>query len=74
MWIGARTSASGYKRTLSGRASNVRFAPNSGHPDALEQVGLEKRTLGVCFTPESGRKWGTEFMSAYDPLRTQTRL
>jgi len=24
----------------------------------------------VCFAPESGRKWATEFMSAYDPCRT----
>ena len=24
----------------------------------------------VCLTPESGRKWMAEFMSAYDPKRT----
>jgi hypothetical protein len=36
---------------------------------AQERFGLEKRTLDVCLTPESGRNWVTGFMSAYDPKR-----
>ncbi len=42
-------SASGYKRTLWGRASNVRFTPESGHSEAQERFGLKKRTSNVRF-------------------------
>jgi hypothetical protein len=42
-------SASGYKQTLWGRASKVRFAPESRHSEAQERVGLKKRALNVCF-------------------------
>jgi hypothetical protein len=48
----------------------VRFTPESGHSDALERIGLEKRTLNVCFTPNSGHKWVWRWMSAFDPKRT----
>ncbi len=37
---------------------------------AQERLDLKKRTLDVRFTPESGRKWVTEFMSAFNPKRT----
>ncbi len=67
-------SASGYKRTLWGRPSNVRFTPNSGHSVAQERVGLKKRTLNVCFAPNSGHKWLWRGMSAYDPKRTYMTL
>ncbi len=60
-------SAYGYKRTYSGQLANVRFTPESRHSDAQERFGLKKQTLDVRFTPNSGRKWVTEFMSAYDP-------
>ncbi len=40
------------------------------HSLAQERVGLKKRTFDDCLTPESGRNWVTEFMSAYDPERT----
>jgi hypothetical protein len=60
-------SASGYKRTLWDRASNVRFTPESGHSDRQERFGLKKRTLNVCFTPNSGRKSVRRWESAYDP-------
>ncbi len=63
-------SASGYKQTSRGQLANVRFTPNSGHSEAHERVGLKKRTLDVCLTPESRRNWVTEFMSANDPKRT----
>ncbi len=33
-------------------------------------MGFKKRTLDVCLAPASGRKWVTEFMSAFDPKRT----
>ena len=33
---------------------------------------LSPYLANVCFTPESGRKWTTEFMSAYDPEETST--
>ncbi len=67
-------SASGYKQTYSGQLANVRFTPESGHSETQERLGHKKRTLDVCFTPESGRKWVTVFMSAYDPKRTLSVL
>ncbi len=63
-------SASGYKRTYSGQLANVRFTPESGHPDAPNRSGLKKRTFNVCFAPESGHKWLCRWMSAFDPKRT----
>jgi len=48
-------SAFGYKQTLKGPRRYVRFTPNSGHSEAQERVGLEKRTLDVRLEPESGR-------------------
>ncbi len=50
----ARMSASGYKQTFGGGSGYVRFTPESGHSDAQERVGLEKRTLDVRLAPESG--------------------
>ncbi len=66
----ARTSAPGYKRTLSARRLSVRFAPESRHSDARNRLGLKKRTLDVRYYPESGRNWVWLEMSASDPLRT----
>ncbi len=63
-------STYGYKRTYRGQLVNVRFTPKSRHSEAQERVGLKKRTLDVCFTPESGHKWLGRGMSAYDPKRT----
>ncbi len=47
-------SAYGYKRTLCGRAWNVRFTPESGHSEAQERLGLKKQTSNVRFAPKSG--------------------
>ncbi len=44
-------SASGYKQTFQGVSQNVRFAPESRHPEAQERFGLKKRTLDVRFAP-----------------------
>ncbi len=63
-------SAYGYKRTLLGRASNVRFTPKSGHSEAQERLRLKKRTLDARLAPKSGRKWVGRGTSAYDPKRT----
>ncbi len=60
-------SAFGYKQTCGGVSQSVRCTPESGHTEAQERLGLKKRTLDVRLTPESGRNWVTEFMSAYDP-------
>ena len=66
-------SAFGYKQTSRGLGQNVRFTPKSGHSEAQERVGLKKRTLDVCFAPESRRKWVIVFMSAYDLERSCVR-
>ncbi len=63
-------STDGYKRTCGGAWKKVRFTPESGHSEAPERVGLKKRTLDVCLTPDSGRRWVGRWMSAYDPKRT----
>ncbi len=60
-------SACGYKQTFSGQFANVCFTPNSGHSEAQERVGLKKRTFDDRFTPDTGRKWVAEFLSANDP-------
>jgi len=54
-------SAYGYKQTYEEVRQNVRFAPESGHSQAQEQLGFK-----------SGHKWVSGFMSAYDPKRTFT--
>jgi len=41
---------------------------------AQERFGLKKRTLNVCFIPNSGHKWVAKFMSAFDPKRTLVKL
>ncbi len=63
-------SAYGHKRTLWDHASNVRFAPVSGHSDAQERLGLKKRTSNVRLAPNSRHKWVYGWMSAFDPKRT----
>ncbi len=63
-------SASGYKQTFAGSRLSVRFAPESGHSEAQQRVGLKKRTFDVRLTSDTGRKWVAEFLSAYDPKRT----
>ncbi len=60
----------GYKQTFQTHPANVRFTPESGHPEAQERVGLKKRTSNVRSTPKSGRKWLWRGMSAFDPKRT----
>ena len=52
----ALMTAVGYKRTLWDWPWNVRFDPVSRHSEVQKRVGLKKRTFGVRFTPESGRK------------------
>jgi hypothetical protein len=71
--------------TIRRRMSNVRFwlladilsrwrvgplCPRKQTLVARQIFGLKKRTFNVCLTPESGRKWVIEFMSAFDPKRT----
>jgi hypothetical protein len=41
----------------------------SGYKQTFQAV-----SQNVRFTPESGRKWVTEFMSAFDPQRKWNRL
>ncbi len=60
----------GYKRTFREVRQRVRFTPESGHSEAQERLGLKKRTLNVCFAPDSGRKWLSRGMPAFDPKRT----
>ncbi len=48
----------------------VRLTPESRHSEAPERLELKKRTLNVCFTPNSGRSMGYRRMSAFDPKRT----
>jgi hypothetical protein len=56
------------------KVSRKANAPKQNPPGDMSASGY-KQTLWSCawnvrFTPESGRKWVTEFMSAYDPKRT----
>ncbi len=44
--------------------------PRKRTSSAQERFGLKKRTLDVCLTPESGRKWTGRWRSAVDPKRT----
>ncbi len=60
-------SASGYKRTLLGRVSEVRFTPNTRHSEVQERFALKKRTLNVCLTPDSGRNRVWCWRSVIDP-------
>ncbi len=47
-------SGNGYKRTLWGHASDRPPHPRKRTSSAQERFRLKKRTLDVCFTPESG--------------------
>ena len=44
--------------------------PRKRTSSAQERFGLKKRTLDVCLTPDTGRKWVAVFLSANDPKRT----
>ncbi len=59
-------SASGYKRTLWGRALNFRFTPDNRHSNRHFRF----RIVFVCFWGISGRMAGLSVESEVDPKRT----
>ncbi len=65
-----RMSPSGNKRTLLGRASKVRFTPESGHSRRKNALDSKSRHPMSAITPKADVKWLGWGMSAFDPKRT----
>ena len=63
-------SAYGYKQTSSGQLANVRFAPESGHSDAQERLGLKKRLQVVADDLRSLAKEGLSLLEIARGIQT----